>query len=609
MSTAAQQKRYPGVKPFETAERDLFFGRARDIEDLLDLVWLEKLVVLFGKSGYGKSSLINAGLLPEIEREAISIVVRFGAYVEGQTLARLDNLRDRINDAVPNNPDAVFLDDLNLPESLWLLVKRKQSPKQRCFVLIFDQFEEFFTYPKSVQQAFKEQLAELLYTEVPQAARDRTDSLSAEQQAFIATPFDAKVLFAIRSDRMSLLDSMKDKLPSILQKRYELRGLSEVQAREAIERPAQREGHFASPTFAYSPEALRAMTQKLAETKSAQRSGIETFQLQILCEYLEDKVIKGEIPNNRIEPQHFADNIDEVFEGYYQRFLDRLDPSGRQAAQLLIEEGLVFSDIQTGESRRLSMDADMLLQRYATNGITEITLRKLESTFLLRREANTVGGFNYEISHDSLLPSIIKLKSKRQIAEVADKKKKKLSYIFIAILFISIFFALIASISNKSTTNWGGGNKIYEIKIDKYKSIEILIDTTKKFITKKYSKGNCDGYTEIINELRMDNNIYFSISNLRGEIIPNDQSFVCNLIKPSNDPCFCLKRERIDVRFSFDYTDSMTRVRIEISAKYASGFYKNVRNAGYIDIGNDYSDYFEEYAFKFFNEYNYILNK
>ena len=52
------QSRYPGVRPFETRERPLFFGRARDVADLYDLLLLEKLLVLFGKSGYGKSSLL-----------------------------------------------------------------------------------------------------------------------------------------------------------------------------------------------------------------------------------------------------------------------------------------------------------------------------------------------------------------------------------------------------------------------------------------------------------------------------------------------------------------------------------------------------------------------
>jgi predicted nucleic acid-binding Zn ribbon protein len=457
MNTTAVQKRYPGVKPFETAERGLFFGRDRDIEDLLDLIWLEKLVVLFGKSGYGKSSLLNAGILPEIEREAVPVVVRLGSYVAPSNVGRVSNanvgrvqnpsdvnvnptdvMALKIEETLPNNPEADFIETLDVPKTLWHQLKRKQSAQNRQFVFIFDQFEEFFTYPLAAQQAFKEQLAELLYTEVPQAVRNRNDRLTPEQQRFIAAPFDAKVVFAIRADRMSLLDSMKDKLPAILQKRYELRGLTEAQAREAIEKPAAApspsvevtSSHpdtthglaFASPPFTYSPEALKIMTQKLAETKSAQRSGIEAFQLQILCEYLEDKVIKGEIPGNRVESVHFADQIDEVFEGYYQRLLGKLDPQDRVAAQLLIEEKLLFEEEKTGEARRLSVDSGVLL---AEKEVDQAMLNQLESNFLLRREATATGGFNYEVSHDTLIAPILKSKGERRASERAAAERQE----------------------------------------------------------------------------------------------------------------------------------------------------------------------------------------
>jgi uncharacterized protein (UPF0333 family) len=421
-SALSQQllRRYPGVKPFEKSERALFFGRDKDIEDLLDLVWLEKLVVLFGKSGYGKSSLINAGILPEIEQEAVPIVVRLGSYVAGQMPTPLDNLQRKIDDVLNNNAEADFIDALNVPKTLWHQMKRKQSRQQRRFVLIFDQFEEFFTYPIAEQNAFKEQLADLLYTEVPQAIRNLNDTLTESQQTFIATPFDAKVLFAIRADRMSLLDSMKDKLPAILQKRYELRGLSEEQARQAIEKPAKSAGEFQSPTFTYSDDALRVMTQKLSETKVSQRTGIEAFQLQILCEYLEDKIIRSEIPNNRIEPIYFADKINEIYEGYYERLIEKLDPNVQHAAQLLIEEKLIFEDEKTGEARRLSVDSGVLLNE---KSITQTLLNQLESTFLLRREATSTGGFNYEVSHDTMIAPILKSKGERKALEKVEAER------------------------------------------------------------------------------------------------------------------------------------------------------------------------------------------
>ena len=123
--------------------------------------------------------------------------------------------------------------------------------------MIFDQFEEFFSYPLAQQATFRRQLAELLYSDIPQSVRAKLDTLTDEQRRFVVKPMNIKAVFAIRSDRMSLLDALKDVLPAILHKRYELRPLSPSQAREAIVEPANIENaSFSSPRFEYTEGAL-----------------------------------------------------------------------------------------------------------------------------------------------------------------------------------------------------------------------------------------------------------------------------------------------------------------------------------------------------------------
>ena len=106
--------RYPGVRPFEAADSKLFFGRDRDCSDLLGLVALEKLVVLFGKSGYGKSSLINAALIPALESKgSIAFAIRFGLYTEGQEpLATILLHHMEADDRIRPRPEMDFLDAL-----------------------------------------------------------------------------------------------------------------------------------------------------------------------------------------------------------------------------------------------------------------------------------------------------------------------------------------------------------------------------------------------------------------------------------------------------------------------------------------------------------------
>ena len=58
--------RYPGPRCFESNEQAIFRGRTTEIKDLLELIRLEQVLVLFSKSGLGKSSLLNAGVGPAL---------------------------------------------------------------------------------------------------------------------------------------------------------------------------------------------------------------------------------------------------------------------------------------------------------------------------------------------------------------------------------------------------------------------------------------------------------------------------------------------------------------------------------------------------------------
>lgn len=418
-----KKNRYPGVKPFEADERDRFFGRGRDIRDLYDLILLEKLVVVFGKSGYGKSSLLNAGILPRFEEETeenarfTPLLIRLGSYVEGKVLSPLDNFAQRLEERAPYTGGAGFLDLFSGEHKLWYEFKRRQVSGVHRFVLVFDQFEEFFSYPAEEQHRFKEQLAELLYQDTPQGVREQVLDMPRQQRLLLATPLDIKAVFVIREDRLSLLDSLHDQLPAIFHKRYELRALSREQAREAIVRPAGLPGlQFASPAFRYSPEALERILDELSRGQKEQQQKIEAFQLQVLCQYLESKVAERGREGATVQPADLPEAAN-IFEAYYNRQIGQLPEGRRLAARLIIEEGLILEEPATGEGRRLGVDGALLVQQFKDIGATPELLAALEDTFLLRREANALGGFNFEVSHDSLLPPILKAKAERKESE------------------------------------------------------------------------------------------------------------------------------------------------------------------------------------------------
>ncbi|MBK8028791.1 MAG: hypothetical protein IPK17_04625 [Chloroflexi bacterium] len=62
---------YPGLRPFTTTEARNFFGRGVETDELVNLVANNRFITVFGASGSGKSSLVNAGLLPRLEGNAV----------------------------------------------------------------------------------------------------------------------------------------------------------------------------------------------------------------------------------------------------------------------------------------------------------------------------------------------------------------------------------------------------------------------------------------------------------------------------------------------------------------------------------------------------------
>ena len=65
---------YVGPRAFTVDEAARFYGRTRETQDLLDLLIAERIVLLYSPSGAGKSSLIQAALLPALAREGFAVL-------------------------------------------------------------------------------------------------------------------------------------------------------------------------------------------------------------------------------------------------------------------------------------------------------------------------------------------------------------------------------------------------------------------------------------------------------------------------------------------------------------------------------------------------------
>ena len=421
--------RYPGIKPFTQKDQEIFFGREKEIKELSELIQLEKLIVLYGQSGIGKSSLLQAGIAPKIESEwnFSPIWVRIGSYIPqfdqhaSSFLTPRESFRFRISSG--NQSDSFLYKITSSDDSLWFHAKNRYltQPESKGFLIFIDQFEELFTWPEKDIWDFKHELAELLNLEMSSSFRqalqlsqkENRNILSHEELNLLYEDLTVKVVFGIRSDRLNLLNRLNDVLPDILRNCYELHPLSIQQGQDAIMRPAQLEGEFNSRKFSYSPQAVDSFLLYLSKDKE---KDIEPFQLQILCQYVESYVEDSQ--DDYIELTDIG-KLDQIYHNYYDGQIHSLGDEGtQQKARKLLEDGLIFEK----DKRRLSLFEGVIVRDY---GLTVSQLQRLCQTRLLRSELDSRGGLFYEISHDALVAPILEARKERSAIEARILKEQE----------------------------------------------------------------------------------------------------------------------------------------------------------------------------------------
>lgn len=427
MANNIKISRYPGARPFEKQQSALFFGRDNDINALYRLIKLRSVIALYGKSGTGKSSLLNAGIIPKVIEEGrfVPLVVRFKSYNkdgEANTLP-FETTQQVIRGG--KKSAQTFLDRLIKDEdSLWHDVKEHflRHDGERGLLLIFDQFEELFTYNERAIHVFQEQLAEALYTDVPQRYWDAlkreqdkgNEPLSPDELHLIQQAPQVKILISIRADRLHLLSRLDAYLPNILKNNYELAALDEQSAADAIVLPAalpNTEGVFSTPPFEFEPKAVTSILDFLTKNKTEK---IESTQLQIICNAIHNRVLADKLP--LVKADDMGD-LKAIIGNFYKENIEALPIDEQLPARLLIEDHLIFEE----EERRLNLYEGKVLQL-----VSPQTLTSLVDNHLLRAEPSMQGGYTYELSHDTLVAPVLQARAKRVKAE-RDAEKSRMA--------------------------------------------------------------------------------------------------------------------------------------------------------------------------------------
>ena len=207
---------YMGLNKFEPGDKDKFFGREQWIIKLSNHLEANNLLFLLGASGSGKSSLVQAGLIPHLSDQWGAARVVALIFVPDQ------NPFESLFDSLPRKykDEAAEIIEEKEPETLVKLVKNLKEDAHKWLIFI-DQFEELFTItPKLERDKFIASLVQLI--------KQQDNSV--------------KLVMAMRSDFIDNLRDYADLTNEVESKFRLVRDLTEIELRLAIAEPAARNG-------------------------------------------------------------------------------------------------------------------------------------------------------------------------------------------------------------------------------------------------------------------------------------------------------------------------------------------------------------------------------
>ncbi|MBH8573444.1 PD40 domain-containing protein [Nostocaceae cyanobacterium CENA369] len=402
------------VNQHETIAQEIAVsGRQQDVKRLMTRISSteHKLIVIHGQSGVGKSSILNAGLIPALQKQAIGErdalpVTPLRVYTDwigilGQSLA--DAFEQVKGCKLPVNLDseAAVIEEL-----------RKNADRNLLTVLCFDQFEEFFFV--YTDKSHRRQFYEFL-------------------RVCLDIPF-VKVILSLREDYLHYLLEC-DRLANftvtnnnILDKniRYELGNFSPEDAKVVIEVLNQKTHSHLEP----------ALIDKLVDDLAGESGEVRPIELQIVGMQLQTAKI------TTLQEYRQFGTKEKLVEQFLEAAIKDCGTPNERAARLVL---YLLTD-ETGtrpQKTRAELAADLAAETDKIDLVLEIFVNS--GLVLLLPE---VPADRYQLVHDYLVSFIRQQQGFQLLTELRKEQEQRrqaqeqLNYILKWALVVSILAVL-----------------------------------------------------------------------------------------------------------------------------------------------------------------------
>ena len=406
-----------GLVSFTEETRGYFHGREEEAAELGRRVQRKLLTILFGQSGLGKTSILQAGLVPRLRPEGFCPV-----YVRLDYDPHSPPPAEQIKRAVFRATEAAGSWTQSgtavAGETLWEFLHHRDdmlkdsSGRTLIPILIFDQFEEIFTLAQSDDagrkraQEFLADLADLVENRPPAALEKRIDRDEADAAKFDFARADYRILISLREDYLAHLEGLKAQMPSVTQNRMRLARMSGAQAVAAVRAPAP---HLVSEAVA------EAVVRFVAGGADLARAEVEPSLLSLICRELNNTRLAG--GHAEISADLLAGSRDTILSEFYERALADQPPGVR----IFIEDEML-----TDSGFRESVAEERVRKGFAAAGAQPGALALQVDRRLLRVE-DRLDMRRVEITHDVLCSVIGASRGVRHEREARAESQRQLA--------------------------------------------------------------------------------------------------------------------------------------------------------------------------------------
>ena len=303
-----------GLESYSINDAYRFYGRDCDIELVSNAIYDNFITTIYGISGAGKTSLLNAGLTPALIAEnylpiRVRLIHNTDKSYSTQIIEAVSNAIESIGGEIEYE-GAISLDKIVEHEKLWFFLHTRRFWSKHNYsirpVIFIDQFEELFTKNDDAYKIslFFEMINAIQYDTPPSNTKDLLENGTDYFELECNT---SRIVFVIREDFLARLEDYSYGIAALRRNRIGIKQMNGHQALEVILNP--------NPSLITREGALKILSkvsgkEVIDSDRSLGRLSVDTSILSLFCSELYQRAVEENsdtITTNIIE--EFGSNI------------------------------------------------------------------------------------------------------------------------------------------------------------------------------------------------------------------------------------------------------------------------------------------------------------